>query len=110
MDLEGWGLWPDQPAQGAPQEVNVELNNPILPQPGEAFLELNDLVQVPVNDIDLNAPLEDDLGGIDQLLEIAENLDNPPFGPHLEDVIVEDVLSEDESDDEHLQANNLGLN
>ncbi|KAG2571336.1 hypothetical protein PVAP13_7KG009600 [Panicum virgatum] len=50
MEVEGWGLWPEhQPVIG--------------PQPGEPFLEVNDLVQPQENGIDLNEPLEENLGG-----------------------------------------------
>ncbi|KAG2538585.1 hypothetical protein PVAP13_9NG380500, partial [Panicum virgatum] len=59
-----------------------------VPNGGEAFLELNDL-QVNINQVPhLNDPLEDDLGGIDELLNIAENMeDQAVFGPHPEDII-----------------------
>ena len=41
-------------------------------QPGEPFLELNDLQ--PVLNLDLNEALAEDLGGIEDLVQIAENL------------------------------------
>jgi len=79
-------------------ELEGEANQAFAPEnplQGEEFIEMNDLVQVHVNGIDLNARFEDDLGGVDDLLEIADNLEaQPPVGPQLEDVILEDALPE----------------
>ena len=80
------------------------MNVPVLPPPqqGADFLEMNDLLQAP--DLDLNAPPENDLGGIEDLLEIAENMDDQPFvGLQLEDVIIEDAHS-DAGSENNVQA------
>jgi len=36
---------------------------------------MNDLIQAPEINLDLNEPLDDDLGGIEDILHAAENLD-----------------------------------
>ena len=98
---EGWGLWPNQQDQ---QAVNNLVQVPI--QQGEAFLEMNDLIQAPEINLDLNEPLDDDLGGIEDLLHAAENLDEqPPFKPQPEDIIIEDINSDAESDDQAIPVN-----
>jgi hypothetical protein len=43
--------------------------------PDEAFIELNDLLQNPTNDLDLNVELEDNLQGIEDLIQAADNLE-----------------------------------
>lgn len=40
------------------------------PQPGDPFLELNDLVQEPGIDLDLNQVVQEDLGGIEDLFQL----------------------------------------
>jgi len=88
MNADDWDLWPAQPVVvPLPQQNPPQVGNDV-PNGGEAFLELNDL-QVNINQVpDLNDPLEDDLGGIDELLNIAENMeDQAIFGPHPEDII-----------------------
>ena len=69
MNAVGWGLWPELQNDAI---VNVVVEALSAPQPGEAFLEVNDLIQ-PL-DLDLNEPVEEDLGGIEDLLEAAGNL------------------------------------
>ena len=55
---------------------------------------------------DLNEHLDDDLGGIDDLFNAADNLDEqPPFGPMPKDIIVEDVHSDAESNDQAIPVN-----
>lgn len=92
MDAEGWGLWPEQNNPAA-VEANNLINVPILPQPGEPFIELNDILPAQELVLDLNAPLEDDLGGTEGLVQaddVAPIL--PEFCPHPEDVIDEGDL------------------
>ena len=50
-------------------DVPVVLAMPAAPQPGEAFIELNDLLQNPELEIDLNMTVEEDLGDIDNLAQ-----------------------------------------
>ncbi|CAL5036004.1 unnamed protein product [Urochloa decumbens] len=62
------------------------------PNPGEPFLELNDLMHADGNpnlNLDLNQPMEDDLGGIEDLLLAAGNLE-------AEHDIQEEVIDEGE--------------
>jgi len=61
MNAAGWGLWPEQQNEAS---VNVQAPPP---QPGEPFLKMNDLIQPQNLDLDLNEPLDDDLGGIEDL-------------------------------------------
>jgi hypothetical protein len=92
---EGWDAWPNQqvndpnlPANGvipnaldqAGAQNNFAANVVqvlIVAQqlPGEPFLELNDLIQAPGIDFDLNQALEDDLGGIEDLNQAVDNLE-----------------------------------
>ena len=93
MEAEGWGLWPE------PEAIAV---NPL--GAGEAFIEMNDLIANQVPEIDLNAPLDDDLGGIDNLIQIADEMDaQPNFGPHPEDVIDAGLMSDSDSDKKNNQ-------
>ncbi|RLN28877.1 hypothetical protein C2845_PM05G17080 [Panicum miliaceum] len=97
MDAEGWGLWPEQ--QNGPVAVvaNNLVNIPVLPQPGEPFIELNDILPAHELDLDLNAPLADDLGGIEDLVQAANDVPaQPNFGPHPEDIIDEGAPSDDD--------------
>jgi len=99
-NAQGWGLWPNQDNKPVQVQNVNQLNAPVIPQdqPGNDFIEMNDLQQEP--ELDLNAPLEDDLGGIEDLLVIAENMDDQPFvGPQMENVIDEDAPSEAGSED-----------
>ncbi|KAG2621112.1 hypothetical protein PVAP13_3NG178000 [Panicum virgatum] len=83
MDADAWELWPEQP------------NNIVLPE--QQPPQVNVAPQ-----IDLNAPLEDDLGGIEELIQIAEHMDaQQVFGPHPEEVIDAGINSDVESDNEH---------
>ena len=79
---QDWELWPEQQPNiqaNANQVVNSESNNvvnvpvvfamPAIPQPREAFIELNDLLQNPDLKIDLNMAVEEDLGDIDNLAQ-----------------------------------------
>jgi len=56
---------------------------------------MNGLIQALEINLDLNEPLDDNLGGIEDLLHAAENLDEqPPFRPQPEDIIIEDINSD----------------
>jgi len=94
VNAAGWGLWPEQNAADLNDNIVVV---PVIKQQGELFLELNDLIQPQNNDLDLNAPLEDDLGGIEELLDIVADLEQPVLGPHPEDVIDKGVPSDTSS-------------
>ncbi|RLN12273.1 hypothetical protein C2845_PM09G10930 [Panicum miliaceum] len=89
MDADGWGLLPEQEANGPQAAVDANLVEvPVLPQPGEPFIELNDFLLAYDIGLDLNVPLEEDLGGIDDLVQAAENMEvQPQFGLHPEDII-----------------------
>lgn len=69
----GWDLWPKQ------QQMDQHMNNPLPPVnptldnaaipvavPGEPFLELNDLINAQDLPFDLNEPVQDDLGDLDE--------------------------------------------
>jgi len=93
LEAEGRGLWPKP-------EVNAV--NPL--GAGEAFIEMNDLIANEGPEIDLNEPLEDDLGGIDDLIQIADEMDaQPNFGPHPEDVIDAGLMSDSDSEGQNIQ-------
>ena len=62
--------------------VNVIIDALLAPQPGEPYLEVNDLIQPQNLDLDLNEPLDEDLRGIDELLEAADNLEAEPIQPN----------------------------
>nr|TKW29198.1 hypothetical protein SEVIR_3G380300v2 [Setaria viridis] len=83
-----WGLWldrseaqPDAPFIGPPANPQGPQQNEQEPQlPAQApvndFLEINDLaVNGNALDIDLNMPIDDDMGGIDNLIQAAEDLE-----------------------------------
>jgi len=72
-------------------EVPIVLTVPAIPQPGEAFIELNDILQNPLPEIDLNQAVEEDLGGIEDLIQAADNLEN---ADQMDDEIPGEVLDE----------------
>lgn len=110
---EGWGLWPNQEANdpvmvnGPVMAVNVNEDNlvnvpvvNVLPAnaavPGELFVELNDFLHENAIGIDLNQDAEDDLGGIEDLIQETDNLEaNGPFVAPQEDIIDEWIFVED---------------
>lgn len=90
-----WGLWPDGPE---PQDDAPFIRPPVNPQepqqieqepqfsaqaPVNDFLEMNDLaVNGNILDFDLNMPVDEDMGGIDNLIQAAEDLEaNDPLKP-----------------------------
>lgn len=105
LAAEEWGLWPEQPPnQQHPAHHNGD--NMAIDQvvAGEPFLELNDLIQpqdvnnVAMADFDLNEPLPDDLGGVDDILpdDILQNLvpPQPQVPEHVIDASSESSESE----------------
>lgn len=68
-NVDGWGLWPAPNNDGQNPPPNDQALAPIA---GEAFLELNDLLQNEQNDqngqIDLNLAPPEDLGGIEDFI------------------------------------------
>ena len=87
MEAEGWGLWPEQ-----------QLDGPAIgPQPGEPFLEMNDLAQQQENAFDLNEPLEEDLGGIEELIQAADNWNAQQDLQHPEQIIDAGIFIEEQN-------------
>jgi hypothetical protein len=82
-----------------------------VPQPGEPFLELNDLIQGLENGLDLNQALEDDLGDIKDLIQAADNLEaEPNHGAPPEEVIDAGIFAEEVPEHNNLfqvQDNNV---
>lgn len=79
-NVDDWGLWPQEQAQQQPHQQAANINvNLGVQGAGEAFLELNDLIQNNANDVafmpdfDLNEPLHNDFGDVEDIL--LENLE-----------------------------------
>ncbi|KAG2539614.1 hypothetical protein PVAP13_9NG466914 [Panicum virgatum] len=95
-----WGLWPDN-GQDNEDEVNgpvdpAEAANLVqVPIQGEPFLELNDLVNqndgnVGGVDLDLNQPLDDELGGIEDLIQAVDAMEEEMAQVQEEQTILDD--------------------
>ena len=70
-----------------------------VPIQGEPFLELNDLVNqndgnVGGVDLDLNQPLDDELGGIEDLIQVADAMEEEMAQVQEEQIILEDDQSD----------------
>ncbi|CAN6223988.1 unnamed protein product [Urochloa humidicola] len=99
---EGWGQWPDNQHQA---------QNPL---PGEPFLEVNDIMpngNVAGADIagdnidfDLNEPPPEDLGGIEDLVQIGPQPLQDQLDVAMEEQIIDDGLSSSEELGQPLEA------
>ena len=78
-----------------------------VPVQGEPFLELNDLINQAdgfgKNDLDLNQPLDDDLGGIEDLIQAADAMEEGALQAQEEQTIIEDVHSDNSEDELDVQ-------
>ena len=62
---------------------------------------MNDLIPNQGPQIGLNAALDEDLGGIEELIQIADEMDAQPFhGPQPEDIIDAGLDSDSDSDNQ----------
>lgn len=120
MQAEGQGLWPNRPIDNAAIEDvadnMLDFNNgaptPNGPLPGKAFIELNAFLQEPTNRFDLNVALEEDLGGIEDLIQ-ADAMEADGFENNKEQVVIEDVIDvgnmSEDSDNHANQPGPLGV-
>lgn len=89
--VDGWGLWPQPQNQHAQQEQQL-MNQQILGNEGVladgALIEQNVLLQGEVADFDLNVPMQEELGELDELPDlIPVPVPNQEEAPIQEDII-----------------------